>query len=77
MNDSTEPITPPDEIITISMPVWAFQGIMNGLEKWMGKHWDDEAEITAPITFNVVPPSWQIEEHDGMRYLMRAADRSE
>lgn len=58
-----------DETITISMPVWAFQGIMNGLEKWMGRGWDDDVEITAPITFDVVPPSWQIEVEEGQRYL--------
>ena len=69
---------PHDELITLRMPVWAFQGIMNGLEKWMGKGWDDDVQITEPIEFVEVPPSWRIEIEDGRRYLARlAADRSE
>lgn len=62
-----------NEIITISMPVWAFQGIMNGIEKWTGDQWDTH-EITAPIAFDTVPPSWRIATEDGRRYLMRSED---
>jgi hypothetical protein len=58
-----------DELITLRMPVWAFQGIMNGIEKWAGDHWDT-FEITKPIEFVDLPPSWEITEEDGRRYLL-------
>lgn len=67
MSEDATPIH--DRIITVSMPVWAFQSIMNGLEKWMGRGWDDGVEITAPIKFDSVPEPWRIEVKDGRRYL--------
>ncbi|MGG7510889.1 hypothetical protein [Plantibacter sp. YIM 135249] len=69
----TENLKPHDEIITISMPVWAFQGIMNGIQKWTGDHWDAH-EITEPIKFDTVPASWRIEVEDGQRRLILATD---
>lgn len=66
----TDEPRPHDEMITLRMPVWAYQGIMNGIEKWAGDHWDT-LEIAHPIEFVEIPPSWQVETEDELRYLTR------
>lgn len=65
---------PHDELITVRMPVWAWQGIVRGIESWASDNYDhwDETEIMQPVEFVDVPPSWHIETADGKRYLLRA-----
>jgi len=65
--------SPHDELITVRMPVWAWQGIVRGIERWSSDEFDhwDETEIMHPIEFVELPPSWHIEVEDGKRYLLR------
>jgi len=63
------------ELVTVRMPVESWQGIVNGIEKWVGDSMS-EIEILSDFEFVVVPPSWEAVSDDGLRYLRRKSRES-